>query len=91
LNYYIDRAIHAINTDQPNLAMLYMRRGIQESKKNNPNPALDFKYGVQAFVDALRPLNQVFQEVAEIFMKFGREVQGVYDQEFYALVSDNEG
>jgi hypothetical protein len=90
-SYYIDKAIHAINTDQPNLAMLYMRRGIQESKKNNPNPMLDFQDTCQAFVDALRPLNQLFQEVAEILMKFGRDVQRVYDQEFYALVADNEG
>lgn len=90
-SYYIDKAIHAINTEQPNLAMLYMRRGIVESKRNHPNPMLDFYDGCQAFVVALRPLNQVFQEVAEIFMKFGQEVQRVYDQEFYALVADNEG
>jgi hypothetical protein len=28
---YIDKAIHAINTDQPNLAMLYLQRGMTES------------------------------------------------------------
>ena len=88
---YVLKAQRAIETGQPNLAMLYMRRGIQESKKNNPNPMLDFHDGCQAFVVALRPLNQVFQEVAEVFMKFGRDVQRVYDQEFYALVADNEG
>ena len=90
-SYYIDKAIHAINTEQPNLAMLYMRRGIVESKRNHSNPMLDARDRIHGFVVAFNSLIPMFEEVAKIFMKFGQEVQRVYDQEFYALVADNEG
>lgn len=85
-SYYIDKAIHAINTDQPNLAMLYMRRGIVESRKNYPNQWLDAQDGFRTIANAMTSLFTMFEEVAEVFMKFGRELQGFYDQEFYALV-----
>ena len=89
-DHCIERAIHAINTGQPNLAMLYMRRGIEESRRQNPNAWLDCRDGMTAFVGALNSLIDVFAEVARVFMKFGQDVQRVYDQEFYALVADND-
>lgn len=87
-SYYIDKAIHAINTDQPNLAMLYLRRGIVESRKNYPNAWLDARDGIQAIADAFNSLVDLFAEVGQAFTKFYRDIQGYYDQEFYALVND---
>lgn len=90
-SYYIDKAIHAINTDQPNLAMLYMRRGIRESKEKYPNPGLDLKYGLQALAEGLNSLTAMFEEVAKVFAGWARGYQDVFDREFYELVADNEG
>lgn len=33
MTYYIRRAEHALRTGQPNLAVLYMRRGLAETPK----------------------------------------------------------
>jgi len=85
---YIDKAIHAINTDQPNLAMLYMKRGYREMKRLRPDPWLDLRDGINTFAEAMGSLFDVFTDVAKVFEKFGQNVQGVYDQEFYALVND---
>ena len=88
---YISKAIHAINTDQPNLAMLYMKRGYLEMKLRRRDPMLDARDGINVFAEAFNSLIPMFEEVANVFMKFGQNLQRVYDREFYALVADNEG
>jgi hypothetical protein len=89
-SYYIDKAIHAINTDQPNLAMLYMKRGIVESKRNHPNPMLDLKYGLQAFAEALNEVGEAFGRAAIAMVNAFRPIAEIYSGYYpddFALVN----
>lgn len=82
---YICKAIRAIETDQPNLAMLYMRRGIIEMKRLNPNPLQDVIDGMIAFATALNHLAETFvTAVATAFEPFARAI----NQADFALVSE---
>ena len=93
-NQYINKAIHAINTDQPNLAMLYMRRGMEVLEERRRARLLEQPFGAfvllgeefeklgQAIVDSVVPAFKVFADVMEGFQ---RQV----DRDFFALVGDN--
>lgn len=88
---YVLKAQRAIETGQPNLAMLYMRRGIQESKKNNPNPMLDLKYGVQAFAEALNEVGEAFGRAAISMVNAFRPIAEIYSgyyRDDFALVNE---
>lgn len=87
-NDYINKAIHALNTDQPNLAMLYMRRGYVEMKKLRHDPWLDARDGIRVFGEAMNSLINVFAEVAKVFEPFAQNLQKLFDQDFYELVND---
>lgn len=85
---YISKAIHAIETDQPNLAMLYMKRGIEESRKRNPNPMIDAKYAILAFARAMEEVNKSIEASVRAMIEAFRPAARWHD---YALVADNEG
>ena len=87
-NDYINKAIHALNTDQPNLAMLYMRRGYVEMKRLRHDPWLDARDGIMIFSEAMNSLINVFAEVAKVFEPFAQNLQKLFDQDFYELVND---
>jgi hypothetical protein len=89
-SYYIDKAIHAINTDQPNLAMLYMKRGIVESKRNHPNPMLDLKYGLRAFAEAINEVGRAFERAGALMFEALRPIAEIYSGYYpddFALVN----
>lgn len=89
-NDYINKAIHAIETDQPNLAMLYMQRGITEMRRLRHDPWLDVQWGIAEFADALNKLGQAFGNMAQIlFDAFQPMVDWYsYRQDDFVLVSD---
>lgn len=84
---YIDKAIHAINTDQPNLAMLYMRRGIVESNRVRAQRRMNTVTGqLGLFVEALsefgnslvKQVTPMFQAFAEVFTRLEEGFQSDY-------------
>lgn len=55
MNEYIRRAEHALRTGQPNLAVLYMRRGLAETPEGQIWLIWhDFKESVRKAADAFR-------------------------------------
>lgn len=69
----ITKAIHAINTGQPNLAQLYMRKAAQQIEQHRQQldphrrqrqqlqqAAERMRRGLQQFVDGLRKVAQVY-------------------------------
>lgn len=66
-NDYINKAIHAINTDQPNLAMLYMRRGYKEMQALRPDGFLDVQYALYHFREAMMQVGKAFERLGRVF------------------------
>lgn len=89
---YIDKAIHAINTDQPNLAMLYMSRGMTEIDQIRRQRRMDMVIShldllVEAFADFGRSLVKVTTPMFEAFAKAFRHMEEDL-QSNYATVNE---
>jgi hypothetical protein len=90
---YIDKAIHAINTDQPNLAMLYLRRGMVESDEIRRQRKMKSVMGqlslmAEAFADFGRAITE---QVAPVFKVFAAAFSGweeEMDNRFWMQVSE---
>lgn len=84
-NDYIDKAIHAINTDQPNLAMLYMKRGYKEMQRLRPDTLLDF-------IQAMQNFNVVFEQINNRLLAIGNAmVNAVQDTMKVSLLKCCDG
>lgn len=96
-SYYVEKARLAILTDQPNLAMLYMQRGIEtleQRRRQHLRGSIEGRFTLlgedvnkmaDVFVQAFQP---VLSSAAKAFDSFHSELLKSYDQEFYALVSE---
>lgn len=96
-NDYIEKAKHAIATDQPMLAMLYMQRGMVDLDRRRREHLMgsvegrfillgeDVNAMGQAMVEAFKPAMEM---ATKAFESFHHELLKAYDQEFYALVSE---
>ena len=101
MNDYMTKAIRAINTGQPNLAMLYMRRGLSDSEEGRHWLAwFDAKRDAQLrMVANMKLVVSAFDLFAEALCGMGRSMQLVAEalsfqpsghtgQDRYALVND---
>lgn len=83
-NDYINKAIHAIETDQPNLAILYMRRGIQVSKLSRweamaaCSPFGPVEVAIERFAEGLAVIGEAFRPVFDAFTRLGEAMQSDY-------------
>lgn len=95
-NDYIEKAKHAIATDQPMLAMLYMQRGMVDLDRRRRDHLMgsvegrfillgeDINAMGQAMVEAFTP---AVKAATKAFEQFHFELLKAYDQEFDAMVS----
>ncbi len=87
-NDYIEKAKHALLTDQPNLAMLYMRRGLVEMKRRRPTLQDSFdaaNEAVREFGRAFNSLVDVFSSVFDAFAGVATSITEMYDREFFEI------
>lgn len=96
-NDYIEKAKHAMLTDQPNLAMLYMNRGMQildARRREHLMGSIEGRFillgeDVNAMGQVIREaFTPALQAATKAFDMFHSELLKAYDQEFYALVSE---
>jgi hypothetical protein len=90
---YIDKAIHAINTDQPNLAMLYMQRGMVETDRIRRERKMQSVMGQLSLIaDAFADLGRaITEQVAPVFKVFAAAFSGweeEMDNRFWMQVSE---
>jgi len=96
-DYYVEKARKAMLTDQPNLAMLYMNRGIEileQRRRAHLMGSIEGRFILlgeevdamaQTMVKAFAP---AMDYVVKAFESFHVNLLEAYDQEFYALVSE---
>ena len=89
---YITKAIHALRTEQPNLAMLYMKRGYTEMRRLRKDPEFDLRVGIAAFTEALNEIGVAFETAARAMFKAFEPIAKIYTgywtQDDFALVAD---
>jgi hypothetical protein len=96
-DYYVAKAHKAILTNQPNLAMLYMNRGMQildQRRREHLMGSIEGRFillgeDVNAMAEAMvKAFAPAMDSVVKAFESFHVNLLEAYDQEFYALVSE---
>lgn len=96
-DYYVGKARHALETGQPNLAMLYMQRGMVELERRRREHLKGSIAG--QFILLGEAVNEMAETIARAFHpmavaatkamnEFHAELLKSYDQEFFALVNE---
>lgn len=80
---WLQKAEHAIRTDQPNLAMLYMRRGLSETPEGR---------AWLAQRDAMKLVVEIGQTILHVYTSFAQAVLDAYSplSEFVRRATSNE-
>ena len=96
-NYYVAKAIHALNTGQPNLAMLYMQRGMVELERRRREHLKGSIAGQFVLLgEAVNEMTEMFVRAfapaitaaTKAMNEFHADLLKSYDQEFFALVNE---
>lgn len=88
----ITNAIHAINTNQPRMASLYMKNALEQTDKRRRelNPidwqARQMVQGFQAFGEAIANVGKAWAEIFEYVSKAFAPEPGIEHKANYALV-----